>query len=506
MRKAWVRASLLTLAVSVPAAAGAADYARTLAYEQTVAGITAMVVAGGSAHDLQAAAAPLGLTLASSRREAPALPQLSAAHVSLVAIDLVLSQLALQAGANYHVALRQAQDRPEVLLLDAGVTSLASLYQAVTAAGLTGVLDKTDDGYVLHVPLAVWNDATLSLQPGETLLIDRSTGAFVVAAGMLSGTDAAIRSTGDENPRLKDFNPFVVVALSGSAQFDRMRFSDLGYGIFAPLTGVTLVEGGFYRKGTPSHISDSVFDDVGSLALVDAENATVDGNVFQNSSGPAVLISGGKSVAMSGNVILAGPAAHGIKVTAGAREIQIVDNIVVGAGLNGIFADSGASDLLISNNLISSSHRSGVSVASADCIIVGRNLLLKNAQSGLAVRDSAGLQVVGNRLIDNGNAGISVTHQPDYGVIAIASNELDGNQVGIKGSTTARLSFAANDFSAQAPRLLDGELVQFTDKFLNLKGRGGAPTVIDGLDLKSTPKLTPSGALRPTSCSFPGDA
>ena len=257
MRKAWVRVSLLALAVSAPAAAVAADYARTLAYEQTVAGITAMVVAGGSAHDLQAAAAPLGLTLASSRREAPALPQLSEAHVSLVAIDLVLSQLALQAGANYHVALRQAQSRPEVLLLDAGVTSLAALYDAVTAAGLTGVLDKTDDGYVLHVPLAVWNDATLSLQPGETLLIDRASGAFIVAAGTLAGTDAAIRATGAENPRLKDFNPFVVIALSGSAQFDRMRFSDLGYGMFAPLTGVTLVEGGFYRKGTPSHISNS---------------------------------------------------------------------------------------------------------------------------------------------------------------------------------------------------------------------------------------------------------
>ena len=26
------------------------------------------------------------------------------------------------------------------------------------------------------------------------------------------------------------------------------------------------------------------------------------------------------------------------------------------------------------------------------------------------------------------------------------------------------------------------------------------------LDLKAAPKLTPSGALRPTSCSFPGDA
>ena len=132
--------------------------------------------------------------------------------------------------------------------------------------------------------------------------------------------------------------------------------------------------------------------------------------------------------------------------------------------------------------------------------------MLQNAQSGLAVSDSAGLKVSANRLIDNGNAGISVTGQPDYAVIEIASNELDGNRVGIKGSTTARLSFAKNDFRAQAPRLLDGELVQFTDRFFNLSATDEVPTVIDGLQLKSGAKLTPTGALRPTSCTFEGDA
>ncbi len=155
---------------------------------------------------------------------------------------------------------------------------------------------------------------------------------------------------------------------------------------------------------------------------------------------------------------------------------------------------------------IAGSKRSGVSVASADCIAVADNLLLQNAQSGLAVRDSAGLDVRTNRMIDNGNAGITVTHQPDYGVIEIASNELDGNRVGIKGSTTARLAFAMNDFTGQAPRLLDGELVQFTDRFFDLRADAGGPTIIDGLELKSGAKLTPNGALRPTTCTFEGDA
>lgn len=506
MRKAWVCAGLAAAACSLPWAASGADYARTLAYEKTVAALAAMVEAGRPASDLQSAAAPLGFSYTAAETKPAEELALGGVKVSVVSIDLVLSQLALQAGANYHVALRQAQAKPEVLLVEAGVTSLAQLYEAVTAAKLTGLIDKTDAGYVAHLPIAVWNGATLSLQPGETLLLDRSTGAFLLASGNLIGDAAGIASTGEPNPRLKDFNPFVVVALSGSARLERMTFADLGYGLFPPLTGVTILEGGFYAKPSPSIVRDSRFDGVGSLALVDADEAIVDGNVFGASSGPALLLSGGKDIAARGNVVLAGSAAHGIKVTGGANTVELSGNIVIDAGLNGIFADAGAANLTIEGNLIAGSKRSGVSVASADCIDVAGNLLLQNAQSGLAVRDSAGLKVSANRLIDNGNAGISVTHQPDYGVIEIASNQLDGNRVGIKGSTTARLAFAMNDFTGQAPRLLDGELVQFTDRFFNLSATDSTPTIIDGLQLKAGAKLTPTGALRPTSCTFEGDA
>lgn len=506
MRKAWVCATLTAAACFLPWAATGADYARTLAYEKTVAALAAMVEAGRPAHDLHEAAASLGFNFTPAGQPQVKDMTVGGVTISVVSIDLVLSQLALQAGANYHVALRQAQARPEVLLVEGGVTSAAELYEAATAAGLTGVIDKTEAGYVAHLPIAVWNGATLALQPGETLLLDRSTGAFLLASGKLIGTDAAIAGVGDPNPRLEDFNPFVVVALSGSARLQRMTFADLGYGRFPPLTGVTIIESGFFTKPSPSMVRDSRFDKVGSLALIDAEAAIVDGNVFGPSAGPAVLLSGGTDITARGNVVLAGPGAHGIKVTGGAKSVELTGNIIIDAGLNGIFADAGAAHLTIKDNLIAGSARSGVSVASADCIAVNGNLLLQNAQSGLAVRDSAGLQVEANRLIDNGNAGISVTHQPDYGVIEIASNQLDGNRVGIKGSTTARLAFAMNDFTGQAPRLLDGELVQFTDRFFNLSATDTAPTIIDGLQLKSGAKLTPSGALRPTSCTFEGDA
>ena len=198
MRKAWVCAGLAAAACSLPWAASGADYARTLAYEKTVAALAAMVEAGRPASDLQSAAAPLGFSYTAAETKPAEELALGGVKVSVVSIDLVLSQLALQAGANYHVALRQAQAKPEVLLVEAGVTSLAQLYEAVTAAKLTGLIDKTDAGYVAHLPIAVWNGATLSLQPGETLLLDRSTGAFLLASGNLIGDAAGIASTGED--------------------------------------------------------------------------------------------------------------------------------------------------------------------------------------------------------------------------------------------------------------------------------------------------------------------
>lgn len=501
-RKSWVRAGLAMACASVPlGTASGADYARTLSFEKTVAELSAMAEAGSPASDVLAAATPLGYAPDGKKQPGLNWPSLSETSVSLVPIDLVLSQLALQAGANYHVALRQAQARPEVLMVEKGVASLAMVAAAAEAAGFGNALEKTPQGYVAHMPIAVWSGASLFLQPGETLLLDREAGAFLLASGTLLARGAEVRSTGAANPRLKDFNPFVVIALSGTAMIEGARFADLGYGLFPPLTGVTLVEGGFFRDGVPSFVRDSRFDNVKTLALMGASDAVISGNVFTGATGPAVLFSGGEDLTASRNVVLAGPEAHGIKVTAGSRNATVAGNFVAGAGLNGIFADAGSVDLSVTGNIIAGAGRSGVSIASADCVTVAENLLLQNAQSGLAISDSAGLSIAANRLYGNGNAGISVTHQPDYGRIEIASNDLDGNRVGVKGSTTAQLRFSANDFSGQAPRLFDGELVQFSDQFFNLTGEA----VIDGLRLGGAAKLTPTGALRPTSCSFEGD-
>ena len=438
---------------------------------------------------------------------APAMPPAAAAppKVSLVSIDLVLSQLAMQTGANYHVALRQAQQQPQVLIVESGTTTLAGLYEAVTAAGFDGVMSRTGEVIVAHRPIAVWTGATLSLLPGETLRLSRDDGAFLLVSGRIEADGARIEAAGEPNTRLGGFEPFVVVALRGSAAISDTDFSGLGFAGHPPMTGLTLIGGGLFPSLEPSFIRNSRFDHSGTLALIGAEAAVIENNRFAGSTGPALLLSAGSGAEVRHNLVAGAQGSHGIKLTAGAAGATLSGNIVVDNALNGIFADAGVADLALSGNLVAGNAKSGISLASADCVAVTSNLLLGNGQSGLAVRDSAGAQIRLNRFLDNEGAGIAISRQPGHGHITVAGNALEGNKVGVQGSTTARLDFSGNDFDGQAPRLLDGELVQFAARFFDFSA-SGEPLTIEGLDAVAATRPLPAAASeRPQSCTYPED-
>jgi poly(beta-D-mannuronate) C5 epimerase len=496
--------SLVALLAAVSAPAGALDLARQQQYREALAALAAKAEGGAAAQEIFAGAAAFGLAFDEpGARPAPAMAGPAAAtKVSLVAIDLVLSQLALQTGANYHVALRQAQRRPEVLILEAGATSLAGLFEAAEAAGLKDVLSRTDAGIVAHVPIAVWTGATLVLAPGETLALDRSSGAFLLVSGRLAADGARVEASGDANATLGGFEPFVVVALGGSAQINDTDFAGLGFAGHAPMTGVTLIGGGLRPTLEQSFIRNSRFTDSGTLTLVGAEGAAIESNVFSGATGPAVVLSGGSGASVRHNLVVGASATHGIKLTAGAAGAVVAGNVIVDNGANGVFADEGVLDLTLAGNLIAGNALSGISLASADCVAVSGNLLLRNGQSGLAVRDSAGARIRTNRFLDNEGAGIAVSRQPGHGHITVADNELEGNKVGVKGSTTARLDFAGNDFTGQTPRLLDGELVQFTARFFDFSA-DGSPLTIEGLDVAAAARPVVATGQRPQSCSYP---
>lgn len=499
--------TLFALAASVSAPAGALDLARQQHYRQALDALAEMVATGGAEpqaiFDKAAAEFDLSFEEPGAGPEMPMTGPAAETKVNLVPIDLVLSQLALQTGANYYVALRQAQRRPEVLLLESGATTLAGLYEAAVAAGLESALSRTETGIVAHAPIAVWTGATLSLGAGETLSLDRSSGAFLLVSGRLTAEGARIEASGEGNAKLGGFEPFVVVALGGAAQVNDTDLAGLGFAGNAPMTGFTLIGGGLHPAREKSVFRNNRFVASGTLTLIGADSVVVENNLFSGATGPALVLSGGTGASVRHNLVVgASAASHGIKLTAGAAGAVVAGNVIVDNGANGVFADAGVLDLTLAGNLIAGNALSGVSLASADCVTVTGNLLLQNGQSGLAVRDSAGVAIRTNRFLDNEGAGIAISRQPGHGRITVADNEIEGNKVGVKGSTTARLDFAGNDFSGQTPRLLDGELVQFAARFFDFSS-DGAPLTIEGLDVAAEARPVALTAQRPQSCSYP---
>lgn len=495
--------ALLLACTSLPVAAS--DYARALAVEASVRQIVASAadpVAGQvSAFDL---ASGFGIAFAKPADHPAIVPPRADTKptFSLVSIDLVLSQLALQTGANYHVALRQAQTgaEPQVLVLESGTATLAQLYDIVAASDKTGLLSRDGSTITSHVPLAIWKGATLVIDKGETLALDRSGGAFLMSAGLLIGRDGTIAGSGKPNARSADFEPFVVMALSGAGQFDGTHFADLGFAGHTPMTGLTFVQGGLYAVDQNSFVRNSRFDYTGSLALLGASDVQVENNIFSASAGPAIIVDGGKGARVTHNLIAATKGGHGIKLTSQATNATVSDNVIVGGTLNGIYADDGVHDLTLARNLIAGNAKSGVNLASVACVKMSGNALVANHGVGISVTGSAQVRLEANALQDNDGAGVSISRQHHSSEVALIANRLAGNKIGVTSNIAARLVFDGNDFSGQTPRLLAGELSQFSGQLLDQSAIRDAVLTVDGLELSQAAGPAQNTTIAPTSC------
>ncbi len=391
----------------------------------------------------------------------------AAPRYSLAPIDLILAQLAFQTGANYHLALREAQSPSSlrVLVLESGSASLSQLVDALVGTQYAGALERTSSGIIARMPLAVWSDATLRLDRGERLILDRSAGAFLLDAGRLVARGATISSTPEPNARQPDFRPFVLVALSGSADIRETIFEDLGFGQYQNMSGLSFAQGGLYAESTVSILHDNIFLDTGSLSMVEARGAEISGNRFIRSRGPAILIDAGSDVTVSHNVVVGASQSHGIKVTGGASAVALSDNLMLANGGHGVFADAGTTKLTVEGNLIAGNTGSGIVVTASACVDVAGNALLENDQKGVSISRSIKVVITDNRIAGNGSAGVAVAAQGD-GVTELGRNRLSSNRVGIFGVRSGRIDLTGNDLLGQLPRLLAGELVQYTPLLL----------------------------------------
>lgn len=403
----------------------------------------------------------------------PATSRAEAGRLVEMDFRLVMAAMAQRVGANGQIALYRAQEgaEPQALAVVGGRLELG-VSGAAAPLPRSGRLVRQADGALLaRAPIVVWEGAELVLGSGTDLHLSRDDGAFLVSFGQLDLDGARISGTGGAPAGSEAFRPFVLVAGTGALTARNSEFAALGFDGAPAFAGVAVVNRGIFPAMRPSLIEHSRFEAIGGLVLDAVDGATLAQNRIEGAGAAAIWLRRARDLRVTGNRI-GQPAGHGIRLSAGARQVQLLDNEIVGAGGAGIFADSGSADLLIEGNRIAGSKSDAISLKQVNCVSVRNNAAIAAGGSGIRLRQSEAVEVRGNRLSQGAGAGVSLLDQPPGAETLLEGNLLDGNAIGLAGANAAGLRLLGNDLTGQFPRLLDGDLVyRARDLLRDLRGR-----------------------------------
>ncbi|MFD0978432.1 right-handed parallel beta-helix repeat-containing protein [Tropicimonas aquimaris] len=398
----------------------------------------------------------------------------------LVEMDfrLVMAAMAQRVGANGQIALYQAQDGldPQALAVVGGWLDLDTIGPENPALQ-SGLLVREADGSLLaRAPLVVWEGAELALGAGTDLKLSRADGAFLASFGRLTLDGARVVGRGEAPAGNAEFRPFVLVAGTGVLTARDSRFEALGFDLAPAYAGVAVINRGIFPAVGRTEIRDTRLEAVGSLLLEDTEGATLAGNRIEAARGAGIWLRRTRDLRADGNRV-ARPSGHGIRLSAGAARVELLNNEITDAGSTGIFADTGSVQVLIRGNRIEDAVGDAISVKMSGCMSVRNNVALRSGGSGIRLRRSTAVEIRDNRLSDNAGAGVAVQDQPQGAGTRLEGNLLTGNGRGIEGANAGQLVLVGNDLTGQFPRLLEGDLV-FLARDLMRDLKGGEPLLI----------------------------
>ncbi len=466
-------AALLCGALLPPSGAGAQamDYLVHKRLETAVIGLSDPLAADALKHDMAAIMVGAGLA-----RGAPVAPDTATrdfvrqpgAVVEMVDIRLLLTQIAIQAGARDHSAIVRAQEREDqdVILLRGGHVTLTDLLSLSRGSPAHDFVTRTPRGIVLTRPLAIWSDAGLGLEDDDRLILDRPSGSFLVNLGWLDVSGGAIVGGLATNTAEPAFRPFVLTAGQGGITARAATFEALGFGGAAVFGGVAVVNNGLAAPRLASVIADSTLNDVTTLSLMGTKGAVLSANRVSASTGTAILVSHARDSVLAGNHLaeLAGPQA--IRVTAGASDVRISGNLLSGAARMGILIDGGSNDVAIENNLLVGSMTTGIAVEAATCITIVDNLVAANGGAGIRLADTDDAFAVNNAILFNHGSGVLLRDQAAAARVRVGGNVLVGNRDGLRGATPGNPALEGNDLDGQMPRIFAGDLASRTVDWL----------------------------------------
>lgn len=379
------------------------------------------------------------------------------------------------------IADAQGEQGASAIYFEQGPVFLGDIRAALVDLGLSVDSAAPPTELTLSRPLVLSARATLVLLPGEQLTLDRSAGAFLVAAGGMVVDRAAIIGSDVPNAHELDFRPFVLAdATTGPVELSGAHFAGLGFGSDPRSAGLSITGGSAEPEGR-SFIQDSSFSTMGSLSLIDAVQSTIRRNVFDAPFNTALAISSSATIIVDGNVMMAASPGHGIKLGPNATNILVSDNIVAANNRHGLILEGNTRGSLIFNNLLLANQSSGIAVLSGSCLSLEQNTALANIADGIMLRNSAELNLKTNVVAANQRAGVSIAG--NTGVVRLTDNHFDANKIGLRANSSFELSLTGNDWKGQSPRLLDGDIEQYTVPLLAAISRGDGDLSMVGLPL-----------------------
>lgn len=469
--------SMLILSLSIlmllpiGAAAQQFDYLAHQRMENAVAHLSDPKSADDLSVDADAIMAALGLTWGiavppdSPKRH---FESKAGAVIELVDIRLLLTQIAIQAGARDHHALLRAQGGRErnVILLRGGFVTLAELFRLSRDTPAQDFVTKTTEGLHLTRPLAIWSDAGLSIDGSDHLVLDREKGSFIANMGRLDVPGGTISGNTGKNIGHPGFRPFVLTAGRGGFTATGARFRHLGFGKSPVFGGIAIVNNGLVVPEVSSIIANSSVDDVATLALIGTTDAAVFGNRISNSTAAAILISKAQGSFVSGNYLIALTGPQAIRITAGSSEVRVRNNLVSGAARMGISVEPDSYDVTISGNLVTGSEFTGISVDGARCVLLSDNLVAGNGGAGISLKASDEIIAANNAILFNDGSGVLVRDQMANALVRLSGNVLMANRDGLRGATPGNVLLQGNDLERQMPSVFAGDLAALTVNWL----------------------------------------
>jgi len=385
-------------------------------------------------------------------------------------LRLALTMIAQSYGSEDTFGVMAAQGgQTKALVLQSGRATLADIRRLLTD---TGLQQATGEGLRLDVPLVIWSGATLEMTPGDTLTLNRETGAFLANFGHLNMDGAEVSGVGGPNKTTPSFQPFVITADGGTVQVRGSRIANLGFGATLTFAGFSVMRGVLHSADRQNVISGSRIENLVSLTTNGAAEIVIEGNQFRDMRGSSLIVYRTLDATVRGNLFTGKMPTNAIRLIEGSAHGVLQGNVILGGKHAGILVANGSTGARVANNIVWKRDGTGISMLRTDCSTVSGNYVVDNRQKGIEVRVSLDTTLQGNTVLSNHNAGIWVAGQPMGAQTWLKGNVLAANDAGIAGAIGETIHLDGNDFSKQFPQFLSGDLTaQFQTIALDLHGK-----------------------------------